>query len=46
VLFGASGMVGRGVLRECLLDSNVQRVLSIGRAKTAQHHPKLRERPE
>jgi uncharacterized protein YbjT (DUF2867 family) len=43
VLFGASGMVGQGVMRECLLDSEVERVLSIGRAKTGQQHPRLRE---
>jgi uncharacterized protein YbjT (DUF2867 family) len=43
VLFGASGMIGQGVLRECLLDPDVERVLSIGRRLTAQRHPKLRE---
>ena len=43
VLFGATGMVGQGVLRECLLDKEVQYVLSIGRSMTGQHHPKLRE---
>jgi uncharacterized protein YbjT (DUF2867 family) len=43
VLFGATGMIGQGVLRECLQDSDVERVLSIGRAKTGQQHPKLRE---
>jgi uncharacterized protein YbjT (DUF2867 family) len=43
VLFGATGMIGQGVLRECLLNSDVERVLSIGRAKTGQQHPKLRE---
>src|SRR5271168_1218559 len=32
VLFGASGMVGQGVLRECLLDPEVDAVLSIGRS--------------
>jgi hypothetical protein len=26
VLFGATGMIGQGVLRECLLDHDVQRV--------------------
>ena len=36
-------MVGQGVLRECLLDPNVQQVLSIVRTPTNQHHPKLRE---
>jgi uncharacterized protein YbjT (DUF2867 family) len=43
ILFGASGMVGQGVLRECLLDADVDRVLSIGRSATGQSHPKLRE---
>jgi hypothetical protein len=43
VLFGATGMVGQGVLRECLLDPGVHRVLSIGRTVTGLQHPKLRE---
>lgn len=43
VLFGASGMVGQGVLRECLLDADVERVLSIVRGSTGQRDPKLRE---
>src|SRR5277367_5892515 len=36
-------MVGQGVLRECLLDPGVEKVLSIGRGKTGQQHPKLVE---
>ncbi len=43
ILFGATGMVGQGVLRECLLDRDVEGVLSIGRAQTGQRHEKLRE---
>jgi uncharacterized protein YbjT (DUF2867 family) len=43
IIFGATGMVGQGVLRECLLDPDVQRVLSIGRSATGQRHEKLRE---
>jgi len=43
ILFGATGMVGRGVLRECLLDAEVTKVLSIGRSSTGQKHEKLRE---
>jgi uncharacterized protein YbjT (DUF2867 family) len=43
ILFGATGMVGQGVLRECLLDPDVQTVLSVGRSATGQHHQKLRE---
>jgi uncharacterized protein YbjT (DUF2867 family) len=43
VLFGATGMVGQGVLRECLLDPDVESVLSVGRSATGQPHVKLRE---
>jgi uncharacterized protein YbjT (DUF2867 family) len=43
VLFGSTGMVGQGVLRECLLDPEVTEVLAVVRAPTAQRHPKLRE---
>jgi len=43
VLLGGTGMVGQGVLRECLLDSHVERVLSLVRAPTGRAHDKLRE---
>jgi uncharacterized protein YbjT (DUF2867 family) len=43
LLFGATGMVGQSVLRECLLDADVTRVLSVGRSATGRSHPKLRE---
>jgi uncharacterized protein YbjT (DUF2867 family) len=43
ILFGATGMVGQGVLRECLLDPEVETVLLIGRTPTGQKHAKLRE---
>lgn len=43
VLFGATGMVGQGVLRECVRDPDVQTVLSIGRSATGTTHPKLRD---
>ena len=43
VLFGATGMVGQGALRECLLDPDVERVVAIGRSATGQGHPKLEE---
>src|SRR5580704_10903248 len=43
LLFGATGMVGQGVLRECLLDPDVESVVSIGRGATGRQHPKLRE---
>jgi len=41
LLFGATGMVGQGVLRECLLDSGVASVVSIGRSATGVSDPKL-----
>ncbi len=43
ILFGASGMVGQGALRELLSDTDVDAVLSIGRSATGQHHAKLKE---
>jgi uncharacterized protein YbjT (DUF2867 family) len=43
ILFGATGMVGQGILRECLLDPDVQYILSIVRSPSGQQHPKLRE---
>lgn len=43
IIFGATGMVGQGVLRECLRDSEVSDVLTIGRSATGQQNPKLRE---
>jgi uncharacterized protein YbjT (DUF2867 family) len=43
ILFGATGMVGQGCLRECLLDPDVETVLAVGRSPTGQRHAKLRE---
>jgi uncharacterized protein YbjT (DUF2867 family) len=43
ILFGATGMIGQGVLRECLLDPGVERVLAITRAPLPQQHEKLRQ---
>lgn len=43
LLFGASGMVGQGVLRECLGDPAVDEVLAVGRGALGVSHPKLRE---
>lgn len=44
MIFGATGMVGQGVLRECLLDNRIERVLTIGRQPTNQADPKLHQR--
>jgi uncharacterized protein YbjT (DUF2867 family) len=43
LIFGATGMVGQGVLRECLLASDVDLVVTIGRNATGQQNQKLRE---
>jgi uncharacterized protein YbjT (DUF2867 family) len=43
LIFGATGMVGQGVLRECLLDPDVEGVASVGRRATGVATPKLRE---
>src|SRR5580658_2274874 len=43
VLFGATGMVGQGVLRECLLDPDVESVLAVVRNASLLQHDKLRE---
>ena len=43
LLFGATGMVGQGVLRECLQDRDVQLVQTVGRAATGAQSSKLRE---
>jgi uncharacterized protein YbjT (DUF2867 family) len=43
ILFGATGMVGQGVLRECLLDPDVESVLAVGRSPNGARNAKLRE---
>ena len=43
ILFGGSGMVGQGVLRECLLSAEVSEVLLVVRSASGRAHKKLRE---
>lgn len=43
LLFGSTGMVGQGVLRECLADPEVSEVISVVRASTGRKDAKLRE---
>jgi uncharacterized protein YbjT (DUF2867 family) len=43
LIFGATGMVGQGVLREALLADDVTEVVTIGRTATRRRHSKLRE---
>jgi hypothetical protein len=46
ILFGATGMVGQGLLRECLLDPTIEHVLSIVRTPTGQKHAAHRTRSQ
>ena len=41
LIFGATGMVGQGVLRECLLDPAVRSVVTVGRSATGRRDEKL-----
>ncbi|MBI1191569.1 MAG: epimerase [Bacteroidetes bacterium] len=43
ILLGATGMVGSGVLLECLEDPTISRVLVLGRQSVERQHPKLEE---
>jgi len=43
ILFGATGMIGQAVLRECLKDSEVKSVLAVGRSSADVQHLKLHE---
>jgi uncharacterized protein YbjT (DUF2867 family) len=43
LIFGATGMVGQGALRECLAAADVEKVLTVGRTPTGLQHPKLQE---
>jgi len=43
ILTGATGMVGEGVLLECLEDTDVSEVLIVSRRHYDLSHPKLKE---
>jgi uncharacterized protein YbjT (DUF2867 family) len=43
LIWGATGMVGQGALRECLADPEVGRVVTVGRTASGPTHSKLRE---
>ena len=43
IITGASGMVGEGVLYECLQQNDVEEILVIGRRSCGYTHPKLKE---
>lgn len=43
IVTGASGMVGEGVMLECLNNAQVEQVLVVGRRPCGTTHPKLKE---
>ena len=43
LIFGATGMVGQAVLRECLMDEGIERVTAVGRSSLQLQHAKLHE---
>ena len=43
IITGATGMVGKGILLECLDHSSIENVLVIGRNSLEMQHPKLKE---
>lgn len=43
IITGATGMVGEGVLHECLMHPEVEKVLSVSRKPSGLSHPKLEE---
>lgn len=43
IITGATGMVGKGVLLECIDHPEVKEILSLGRTKTQLSNPKLNE---
>jgi hypothetical protein len=43
IIFGSTGMIGQGVLLECLEDPNVESVLTVVRSPQHNSHPKVKE---
>ena len=43
IITGATGMVGEGVLNECLIDPSIEEILVINRRTCNINHPKLKE---
>ena len=43
IITGATGMVGKGVMLECLDHKDISEVLVIGRNSVGLEHPKLKE---
>jgi uncharacterized protein YbjT (DUF2867 family) len=43
IITGTTGMVGEGILLECLSHPDISEILSVSRNPTGVHHPKLQE---
>ena len=43
IITGTTGMIGEGVLIECLNNPEIAEVLSVSRKPTSKTHPKLKE---
>jgi uncharacterized protein YbjT (DUF2867 family) len=43
ILTGATGMIGEGILMECLADNRITEILSVSRKPCGKTHPKLKE---
>ncbi|MEN9698917.1 MAG: hypothetical protein RLZZ301_115 [Bacteroidota bacterium] len=43
ILTGATGMIGEGILMECLNDPRIEEILSVSRKGSGKTHPKLKE---
>ena len=43
IITGATGMVGEGVLNECLQNNDIEQILVINRKPCGITHPKLKE---
>ena len=43
ILTGATGMIGEGILIECLNDVRIEEILSVSRKGSGKSHPKLKE---
>jgi len=43
IITGTTGMIGEGILLECLTDERITEILSVSRKPTGKSHPKLKE---
>lgn len=43
IITGTTGMIGEGILIECLSDHRITEILSVSRKPTGKNHPKLKE---